>query len=50
MLIAWFLVGLAAGLIAGAACTYVYLDNKFQKAVKEVLDGIRDELARFADE
>lgn len=50
MLFAWFLVGLAAGLIAGVACTYVYLDKKFQKSVEEVLDGIKDELARFADE
>lgn len=50
MLFIWFLAGLAAGLIAGVAGTYVYLDNKFQKAVKEMLDGIRDELARFADE
>lgn len=50
MLIAWFLVGLAAGLVAGVVGTYVYLDNKFQKAVKEMLDGIKDELARFADE
>lgn len=50
MLFAWFLVGLAAGLVVGVAGTYVYLDNKFQKAVKEMLDGIRDELARFADE
>ena len=49
MLFAWFLVGLAAGLVVGVAGTYVYLDNKFQKAVKEVLDGIQDELARFAD-
>lgn len=50
MLFAWFLAGLAAGLIAGVAGTYVYLDQKFQKAVKGVLDGIQDELARFADE
>lgn len=50
MLIAWFLVGLAAGLIAGAACTYVYLDNKFQKAVKEVLNEFSERLAQFADE
>lgn len=50
MLFAWFLFGLAAGLVVGVAGTYMYLDNKFQKAVKEVLDGIQDELARFADE
>ena len=50
MLIAWFLVGLAVGLAAGIAGTYMYLDNKFEKAVKEVLGGIQDELARFADE
>lgn len=50
MLIAWFLVGLAAGLIAGAACTYVYLDNKFQKSVEEVLNEFSERLARFADE
>lgn len=50
MLIAWFLVGLTAGLVAGAACTYTYLDNKFQKAVKEVLNEFSERLARFADE
>ena len=50
MLFAWFLVGLAAGLVVGVAGTYMYLDKKFQKAVKEVLGGIQDELARFADE
>lgn len=50
MLFIWFLVGLAVGLVAGIAGTYMYLDNKFEKAVKEMLDGIKDELARFADE
>lgn len=50
MLFIWFLVGLAVGLAAGIAGTYMYLDNKFEKAVKEVLGGIQDELARFADE
>ena len=50
MLFIWFLAGLVVGLTAGIAGTYVYLDNKFQKAVKEVLGGIQDELAQFADE
>lgn len=50
MLIAWFLVGLAAGLIAGAACTYMYLDKKFQKSVEEVLNEFSERLAQFADE
>lgn len=50
MLFIWFLVVLAVGLVAGIAGTYMYLDNKFEKAVKEMLDGIKDELARFADE
>lgn len=50
MLFIWFLVGLVVGLTAGIAGTYMYLDNKFEKAVKEMLDDIKDELARFADE
>lgn len=50
MLIAWFLVGLAAGLIAGAACTYVYLDHKFQKAVEGVINEFTERLSQFADE
>lgn len=50
MLFAWFLVGLAAGLVVGVAGTYMYLDNKFQKAVKEVLNEFSERLAQFADE
>ena len=50
MLFAWFLVGLAAGLIAGVGVTYVYLDKKFQKSVEEVLNEFSERLARFADE
>lgn len=50
MLIAWFLVGLAAGLIAGIAGTYTYLDNKFEKTVKDVLNDVAEQLAQFADE
>lgn len=50
MLIAWFLVGLAAGLIAGVVGTYVYLDNKFQKSVEEVLNEFSERIAQFADE
>lgn len=50
MLFIWFLVGLAVGLTAGIAGTYMYLDNKFEKTVKEVLGGIQEQLARFADE
>ena len=50
MLFAWFLVGLAAGLIAGVVGTYVYLDNKFEKTVKDVLNDVAEQLARFADE
>lgn len=50
MLFIWFLAGLVVGSAAGIVGTYMYLDNKFEKAVKEMLDGIKDELARFADE
>ena len=50
MLIAWFLVGLAAGLVAGIAGTYRYLDNKFEKTVKDVLNDVAEQLAQFADE
>lgn len=46
MLFIWFLVGLAAG-IAG---TYMYLDNKFEKTVKDVLNDVAEQLAQFADE
>lgn len=46
MLIIWFLVGLAVG-IAG---TYKYLDNKFERTVKDVLDDVAEQLAQFADE
>ncbi len=50
MLFIWFLVGLAVGLVAGVAGTYVYLDKKFQKSVEEVLNEFSERLARFADE
>ena len=50
MLIAWFLVGLAAGLVVGVASTYMYLDKKFQKSVEEVLNEFAERLAQFADE
>lgn len=50
MLFIWFLVGLAAGLIAGVAGTYVYLDNKFENTVKDVLNDVAEQLAQFADE
>lgn len=50
MLFIWFLVGLAVGLVAGIAGTYMYLDNKFEKTVKDVLNDVAEQLARFADE
>ena len=50
MFFMWMLFSACIGIVIGVAGTYVYLDNKFQKAVKEVLDGIQDELARFANE
>lgn len=50
MLFIWFLVGLVVGLTAGIAGTYMYLDNKFEKAVKEMLNDVAEQLARFADE
>lgn len=50
MLIAWFLVGLATGLVVGVAGTYMYLDKKFQKSVEEVLNEFSEQLAQFADE
>nr|DAO32219.1 MAG TPA: YtxH-like protein [Caudoviricetes sp.]DAQ81354.1 MAG TPA: YtxH-like protein [Caudoviricetes sp.]DAX28468.1 MAG TPA: YtxH-like protein [Caudoviricetes sp.] len=50
MLFAWFLVGLAAGLVVGVAGTYMYLDKKFQKSVEEVLNEFSERLAQFADE
>lgn len=50
MLFIWFLVGLAVGLAAGIAGTYMYLDNKFEKTVKDVLKDVTEQLARFADE
>lgn len=50
MLIIWFLVGLAVGLPAGIAGTYMYLDNKFEKTVKDVFNDVAEQLAQFADE
>lgn len=50
MLFIWFLVGLAVGLAAGIAGTYMYLDNKFEKTVKDGLKDVAEQLARFADE
>ena len=50
MLFAWFLVGLAAGLVVGVAGTYMYLDKKFQKSVEEVLNEFSEQLAQFTDE
>ena len=50
MFFMWMLFSACIGVVIGVTGAYVYLDNKFQKAVKEVLDGIQDELARFADE
>lgn len=45
-----FSIGLIVGLIAGAVGTYVYLDNKFQKAVEGVLNDFTERLSQFADE
>lgn len=45
-----FAIGLIVGLIAGVMVTYVYLDNKFQKSVEEVLNEFDERLAQFADE
>ena len=45
-----FAIGLIVGLIAGVAAMYVYLDHKFQKSVKEVLNEFDEQLAQFADE
>lgn len=50
MLFIWVLVGLAVGLAAGIAGTYMYLDNKFEKTVKDVLNDVAEQLAQFADE
>lgn len=50
MLFAWFLVGLATGLVAGVAGTYVYLDKKFQKSVEGVINEFTVRLSQFADE
>lgn len=50
MLFIWFLAGLAVGLAAGIAGMYMYLDNKFEKTVKDVLNDVAEQLARFADE
>lgn len=50
MLFIWFLVGLAVGLAAGITSTYMYLDNKFEKTVKDVLNDVAEQLAQFADE
>lgn len=50
MLFIWLLVGLAVGLAAGIVGTYMYLDNKFEKTVKDVLNDVAEQLARFADE
>ena len=50
MLFIWFLAGLAVGLAAGITGTYMYLDNKFEKTVKDVLNDVAEQLAQFADE
>lgn len=50
MFFMWMLFSACIGIVIGVTGTYVYLDKKFEKAVKEVLDGIREQLARFVDE
>ena len=45
-----FAIGITVGLIVGTIGTYVYLDNKFQKAVEGVLDDFAERLAQLADE
>lgn len=50
MLFIWFLAVFAVGLTAGIAGTYMYLDNKFEKTVKDVLNDVAEQLAQFADE
>ena len=42
--------GLIVGLIVGVVVTYVYLDNKFQKSVEEVLNEFDERLTQLADE
>ncbi len=50
MFFMWMLFSACIGIVIGVTSTYVYLDKKFEKSVKEVLDGISDQLAQFADE
>nr|DAK83300.1 MAG TPA: Bacterial virulence factor hemolysin [Caudoviricetes sp.] len=50
MLFVWMLLSVCVGLTAGIAGTYMYLDNKFEKTVKDVLNDAAEQLAQFADE
>ena len=50
MLFVWMLLSVCVGAMLGAAGTYMYLDNKFEKTVKDVLNDVAEQLAQFADE
>nr|DAX43890.1 MAG TPA: YtxH-like protein [Caudoviricetes sp.] len=50
MLFVWMLLSVCVGAMLGAVGTYMYLDNKFEKTVKGVLNDVAEQLAQFADE
>lgn len=50
MFFMWMLFSTCIGIVIGVTGTYVYLDNKFQKSVEEVLIEFSKRLAQFADE
>jgi len=50
MLFVWMLLSVCVGAMLGAVGMYMYLDNKFEKTVKGVLNDVAEQLAQFADE
>lgn len=50
MLLMWMLLSVCVGAMLGVVGTYMYLDNKFENTVKDVLNDVAEQLAQFADE
>lgn len=50
MLFVWMLLSVCVGAMLGVMGTYMYLDNKFENTVKDVLNDVAEQLSQFADE
>ena len=49
MLFVWMLLSVCVGAMLGVVGTYMYLDNKFENTVKDVLNDVAEQLTQFAD-